>query len=470
MIQRFISARFLLCVLFITSLFIRPSLQQCPHPSNYSDFTLLLIDNRLVVTGSNLNQLEVWTQDISSGLDILNDCWTNNTETIATNEFLPYKNGIGFQYSNTSIAVQAGDQGSSVMSNMAIFDLNTTEWFNPAAIIQGQQPEVRARMSVSLNSTTNIAWFYGGRTESSQNYFNSFYYFDIGSNTWYWPEVSYSGGYRPARYGHSSSLISERLFIIGGKTMAHNENDSWVITTAGDFQSVLVFDTTTYRSISMATIGDIPPARFSFSAVNAPDGKSIVLFGGQNATETSSFDAKNDIYVLDTCTLNWSQPIISGIPPIARAGHEAIKFMNQYMIITMGIQNFSPETGPIYIDDTAILDMKTWTWIDHIPRHHRPSKPNKLVSCRFTFPFVNPDEDGGNQPDSFTPSVLSNNTDSNVKKLALGITFGILGFLILATAGVIFILRIRRDVDPNKNPRWLPNVLLKKRKASANTA
>lgn len=114
--------------------------------------------------------------------------------------------------------------------------------------------------------------------------------------------------------------------------------------------------------------------------------------------------------------------------------------------------------------------MKTWTWLDHIPQQRRPSRPNKPVSCRFTFPFVNPDEDGGNQPDPFTPAVLSNNTDSNVKKLALGITFGILGFLLLATAGVIFILRIRRDVDPNKNPRWLPSVLLRKRKASANTA
>lgn len=34
--------------------------------------------------------------------------------------------------------------------------------------LQGQQPITKARMSVSLNTTTNVAWFYGGRTVMTQ--------------------------------------------------------------------------------------------------------------------------------------------------------------------------------------------------------------------------------------------------------------------------------------------------------------
>lgn len=68
----------------------------------------------------------------------------------------------------------------------------------------------------------------------------------------------------------------------------------------------------------------------------APDGKSIVLFGGQNVTSEQTFDATNDIYILDTCTLNWSRPIIKGTPPTARAGHEAVTYKNRYMIAYMG--------------------------------------------------------------------------------------------------------------------------------------
>lgn len=183
----------------------------------------------------------------------------------------------------------------------------------------------------------------------------------------------------------------------------------------------------------------------------------------------TSFDATNDIYVLDTCTLNWTKPEISGIPPIARAGHEAIVYLERYMIIAMGIQNFDPTTGPVYVNDAAILDMRSWTWINSIPTtiKHKAVKS----SCRFTFPVVVPDDDGGNNTtDIFNPSIVKyTNDDSRTKKLALGLTFGCLGFLVLVTALIIFILRIRRDVDPKQNPRWLPSVLRRKKTITKST-
>ncbi|KAG2193233.1 hypothetical protein INT47_010708 [Mucor saturninus] len=443
----------------------------CQHPSNYSDFSLVLINQTLIVTGANMEQLEVWTQDISNGFSTANDCWINHASN-TTLDYSPYKNGIAFQYSNTSIAVQAGDNGTPLMSTMAIFDVTTNTWSDPVASIKGTQPVTKARMSVSLNTTTNAAWFYGGRAESSAtpNYYNTFYNFDINTNTWNWPTTFYSGGYRPARYGHTSSLISDRLFILGGKTAVHSEDNSWVGASFGDFQNVLVFDTVSHQAITMATIGDIPPARYSFTAVDAPDATSIVLFGGQNVSAETSFDATNDVYVLDTCTLNWTKPEISGIPPIARAGHEAIVYLGRYMVVTMGIQNFDPTTGPVYVNDSAILDMRSWTWINSIPIGPTKNKSVKS-SCRFIFPVVVPDDDGGNNmTDTFNPSVVKyTNDDSRTKKLALGLTFGCLGLLVLVTALVIFILRIRRDVDAKQNPRWIPSVLRKKKPITEST-
>jgi hypothetical protein len=54
------------------------------------------------------------------------------------------------------------------------------------------------------------------------------------------------------------------LFIIGGKTAVYStDNNNWALSS-GDFQSVLVYDTVTHQGISMATIGDIPPARYRF--------------------------------------------------------------------------------------------------------------------------------------------------------------------------------------------------------------
>ncbi|KAK4510035.1 carnitine O-acetyltransferase yat1 [Mucor velutinosus] len=449
----------------------------CDHPSNYSDFTVLLVNNTIIATGGNAHRMEVWQRDVSNGLDIHHNCWTNlldggidhETANITT-AYQPYKHGIGFKVSDDSFAVQAGDNASTVMSRLAYFDLATYAWSSP--ITQGSEPSPRARMSVSLNETTNTAWFYGGRTESteqSSDYFNSFYFFDIQTSTWNWPDTYYSGGHRPARYGHSSNLISERLFIVGGKTAVHSADaNSWTLASGG-FQSILIYDTANHQAISMATMGDIPPARYSFSTVNGLDGKSIVLFGGQNATDTQTFDATNDIYVLDTCTLNWSQPVISGTPPTARAGHEAIVYGDQYMIVMMGIQSYDSTAGPIYTDDTAILDMKTWTWVSSIPPTSSIGVPTATTTtaptCRFTFPVVIPNTDGddGDYNNNSNATVVSNtNKSPTTTQLAVGITFGILGFLLLMTGAVIFIMRIRRDVDAKQNPRWVPSVFKKR--------
>ncbi|KAI8052561.1 uncharacterized protein B0P05DRAFT_591734 [Gilbertella persicaria] len=433
---------------------IQYSIQQdCIHPSNFSDFTVVLINTTVIVTGGNAQSLQVWSRDLINAPE---NCWIFH-ESNQTDLYLPYRNGIGFKVSDTAIAAQAGDSNTSLLSNLSFFDLVTKTWSTPT-IFQGTPPSARARMSVSLNTTTHIAYFYGGRTElmqpSSSNYYNAFYSFDINTLTWHWPDTLYSGGNRAARYGHSSNLISERLFIIGGKTAVYaSDLDHWV-TSPVDLQSVLIYDTVQHQAVTMAALGNIPSSRYSFSAVNGPDGKSIVLFGGQNASNNHLFDAYNDVYVLDTCTLNWSQPIIKGTPPVARAGHEAILFQDQYMVIMMGIQNYSSGSGPVYIDDTAVLDMNSWTWISHIPSHL--SQPTTPPTCRFSFPVVIPDDTRDGNTTAFDPTVVSNtDTSPTTKQLALGITFGVLGFLLLATAAVIFILRIRKDVDATQNPRWL---------------
>lgn len=66
----------------------------------------------------------------------------------------------------------------------------------------------------------------------------------------------------------------------------------------------------------------------------APDGKSIVVFGGLN-TSATGFDSSQDVFVLDTCTLSWSKPEVSGDAPVARAGHGAITY-GQYMLVMLG--------------------------------------------------------------------------------------------------------------------------------------
>ncbi|KAI8993644.1 hypothetical protein BDB01DRAFT_777012 [Pilobolus umbonatus] len=448
--------------LFIYSLFILSLLpythqQSCIKPSNYSDFNVIFMSNQLYITGGNRNSLEVLSKDLSAGIKIDN-CWKSLYDARTTVDYSPYENGVSFPISNTSFAIQAGDSSSAVMSNIVVYDTVTNTWSKQT---KGDQPLPRSRMSVSVNTTTHVAWYYGGRTVQSQinsDYFNDFYSYDIHTLTWNWPTVDYYGGIRPARYGHASILISNYLFIMGGKSVIKSSSDSNWIVSPGDFQSILIFDTERHQSITMATIGKIPPSSYSFSSITAPDGKSIVLFGGQNTTSDEIFDASNDVYVLDTCTLNWTMPVIQGTPPTPRAGHESVVYKNDYMIVLMGIQGYDINHGPIYSDQMYILHMPTWTWIDSIPAgtvESNPISPN----CTFIFPVVpEGNGDSGNMP--FDSSILENKS-LKTKQMAFGITFGIMGFILLVAISILLLRRWRSDVDASRNPRWIPALLKK---------
>ncbi|CAO3590027.1 unnamed protein product [Absidia cylindrospora] len=437
-------------------------------PQSYSDFNIVQIESSLYLTGGNPTDSTIWTLDVAEGLDTT-QClpWRDLQQQSA-----PYMYGVAFKAPDGNMIVQAGDGGSQNLGNGLKIDRNVNS--SSDVNFQGQAPVVRAEMTASLNETTKQAWYYGGRNTQSQqvsgnySFFNDFYFLDTATNTWNWPIVYYTGGVRPARFGHTSSLLMGQLFILGGKTAIWNTSDaSWIVDVA-DFRSVLVFDTIINASISMATINDIPQGRIRFSATIAPDGRSIVIFGGKTL-EKHSFIPTNDVFMLDTCTLSWSTPNIQGTPPSARAGHEAITIGN-YMIIIGGITNVDNNHTLTYANDVAILDMSTWTWVKSIPPG-AASAQQQLINpgCRFDMRISQNDNDGdgsnngnGRTEDDGLPydsTVVSNpNTNNNIAlKEGLGIGFGIFG-LLLCGGLFFYIRRVRRD-SKTFSPRWLPTIL-----------
>ncbi|CAO3613958.1 unnamed protein product [Cunninghamella blakesleeana] len=255
-----------------------------------------------------------------------------------------------------------------------------------------------------------------------------------------------------------------QLFILGGKTAIMNLTDnSWIINIA-DFQSVLVLDTITGHSISMATIGNIPQSLVRYSTTNAPDGKSIILFGGKVADNLSTFIPTNSIYVLDTCTLSWSTPSIRGTPPSPRAGHEAITYGN-FLIVIGGITNVSSTHEITYANDIAILDLTTWTWMNSLPNNINTANKNN-PGCRFDMPNFPNDVNGNGSNGNglpYDPTVVSNPyiNDNTPLKLGLGIGLGLFG-LILCGILIFCLYRLRKNAK-NISPRWLPTLFSKRK-------
>ncbi|KAI8139751.1 hypothetical protein BJV82DRAFT_243117 [Fennellomyces sp. T-0311] len=374
-------------------------------------------------------------------------------------QFKPFMYGVGFPGADEStLLVQAGDGGTNEMTKVVRY--NVSGAWSSYPMQHGQAPSARAAMTVVYNSSGS-AFFYGGRTQTgsslTKGYFNDFYTFDSNTATWTWPDIRYGWGKAPPRYDHSAVLIQDKVFVFGGTT---NVGGS---PTHADFGSVLVFDTIENKAVSMATIGDIPPPRLQFSAAAAPDGKSIVVFGGLNTSSPDAFDSSPDIFVLDTCKLEWTKPDIGGDIPEARASHGVVTYGN-YMIVLYGYTNMGTYAGtkyPIYTKKVDILDMHSWKWVRSISHQDNPTAKAD-AGCTFSFPKF-PDDTSltqGDHPMEYDPTVIANpNKASNGarnKGLAIGLSiFGIL----LIIGGFFFYRRRQRKKARALNPRWLPGAI-----------
>ncbi|ORZ06059.1 hypothetical protein BCR42DRAFT_398000 [Absidia repens] len=443
-------------------------------PQSFSDFNIVQIQSTLYLTGGNPTSSDIWALNLTAGLDTT-QClpWFDLQQSSETDSTIqPYMYGVAFKTPDDNLIVQTGDGGTSSMINGTKFDTTAHSWTTVNS--QGQIPTVRAEMTASQNSTSNQVWYYGGRNTQSQqasgnfSYYNDFYYLDTLTDTWNWPNVYYTGGVRPSRFGHTSSLLMGQLFILGGKTAILNQTDNnWIVGVA-DFRSVLVFDTIAKASISMATINDIPPGLIRFSATNAPDGRSIVVFGGKTLDNGHTFIPTQNVYVLDTCTLSWSTPNIQGTPPSARAGHEATTF-GHYMIIIGGITNVDSAHTLTYANDVAILDMLTWTWVNSIPAGITPVLQPINPGCRFDVRVSQNGNDSGDGDGTdegsngyglpYDSTVVSNPNSSDNTALTEGLAIGFSVFGLFLCVGLFFAIRRWRHGAKTFSPRWLPHVL-----------
>ncbi|KAL0076024.1 hypothetical protein J3Q64DRAFT_1753755 [Phycomyces blakesleeanus] len=445
---------------------------QCnPGPTNRSDFSAVYLNNAVYVVGGSKSTLNVMSLDLSNGLDITCPDWKSPSNAITpTGGFQPFAHGVAFAGQNGLIYAQAGDSGTSQTSSVVAYN-TTGQW--STAIISGKPLEERAEMTATTDPSLSNAFYYGGRTPSDDTLggYNDLYSLRISDLTWIQYNLIYPYGTRPNRYAHTSTMVHNKLFIMGGIIVpTGNEN---LADSLADFRSVLVIDPYSSQSLTIATYGDIPPPKLYYSAVLGPDGHSIVMFGGRSSYSNSDFSHSQDVYVLDTCKLVWSKPTVSGTPPIARAGHEAVVY-NQYMIVMLGYT--SEETtaeAATYTDDVGILDMTSWKWVNKISKQVVTSDTNNGGSsaanptCWFNFPsFPLANQANGTAPVPYDSSVILNpflaqeNTSheekvEETKKKGFGISFGLFGFLLILGAGIFYLRRQRRKAR-TLNPRWLP--------------
>ncbi|KAL6990779.1 nicotinamide N-methyltransferase [Sarracenia purpurea var. burkii] len=148
--------------------------------------------------------------------------------------------------------------------------------------------------------------------------------------------ISFQGAPSP-RLGHTSSMVGDHMFIIGGRADPVNIlNDIWVLNTAESEWKLL------------ECTGTVFPSRHRHAA--AVIDSKIYVFGGLNGDSISSA-----LYLLDTSSLEWSEIHVQGEWPCHRHSHTLVARGSKLFM-------FGGYDGEKALGDLYSFDIQTCFW------------------------------------------------------------------------------------------------------------
>jgi len=243
-------------------------------------------------------------------------------------------------------------------------------WSRPD--MNGTPPCARGGHSATLADTQLVLFgghYYG---KGSFVYLNDVHVLDVETSTWH--DVRCAGEPPPPRYGHTATLVGRRMFVFGGrgennvvlKDMYLLDLDEWCwvkvnpTTTAPTsrfdhadvlignkivifggwdgkqcFDDLWVFDTEAFTWMKPKTAGTPPRARHGCKMEILTDGR-ITVFGGHSTADLQNNlknSYNNDIRTLDTETMIWSRPRVTGDMPSGRYGHTMCRVGNALALV-----------------------------------------------------------------------------------------------------------------------------------------
>lgn len=151
----------------------------------------------------------------------------------------------------------------------------------------------------------------GGRADPS-NILNDVWVFNLTKKDWRLLECS--GSPFLPRHRHAAAAVGSRIFVFGG---IHNDMI---------FSSLYVFDTQDFEWSEVQIQGDLPCARHSHSM--AAYGTQIFVFGGYDGQK-----ALGDLYSFDVKTCLWKKEKMIGRPPAAKFSHSMFIYKKYVGII-----------------------------------------------------------------------------------------------------------------------------------------
>lgn len=223
--------------------------------------------------------------------------------------------------------------------------------------VTGSKPPALSNHSSVVYKTR--MYLFGGSSKESENV--DMYTLDLQLHKWsklaVKPEDDLEENLPKTRDEHSCVLLGNYMIVFGGFTFGQRTND------------IFRFNFTTSQWSKIKNEGkDAPQPRAGHSAVIRYDevgGDCMYIFGGKDDDNNKL----KDTWKFNFKTSTWTQIIGMEDPPIARSGHAAQVYKEQYMIVYGGIHFVTRE-----LNDLHVFDMKKEKWLCLFEELNSPAK------------------------------------------------------------------------------------------------
>lgn len=221
-------------------------------------------------------------------------------------------------------------------------------WVSPY-IDDSQRPTARYEHSVAL--VGNLVFLIGGNYAG--RYISDTWCLDLENLTWEKVVYDEESEALPASAGHVAISHNGCVLLIGG-----HERLERVKNKVKDISALKIYsiETVSKRCSKVDTsceegLEQGPLQRGGHSANLI--GNKVFMFGGENPNRKPN----NELWVLDVQTRTWSKPDVSGVPPEPRSSHSAVTYMDRYIVM------FGGGSVANCYNDLVVLDTQTMAWI-----------------------------------------------------------------------------------------------------------
>ncbi len=200
--------------------------------------------------------------------------------------------------------ITTGQKDSLLLNDIWSFDLTTDTWSEIAA--QGAVPDIRYGSAGGISAGGDSFLLSHGFTHEGR--YDDTRRFDLATNTWH--DVT-PGSTRPLpRCLHAATLTQNNdMVLFGGCASGFGPcplNDTWLFEEATGVWS------------EIATPGEVE-ARLFPALVTLGNRNEVLLFGGE-----AGANRYGDSWILDMNSRRWTEIMVTGDRPDARAGHSMI--------------------------------------------------------------------------------------------------------------------------------------------------